>query len=199
MTTQNDAQYNLSIPDLVYYGFLSNPSKKFGPNHFPIYCNVINTFVFRILLIPNCSLVHWPCDFDQDTYFATPILAFAASWEISVSQTNLIIIFLFLFDANTEEEKLQKDILHTVKGFNFAAFKFSRKRWQDILRGGNFHDTTPISFIKPYGFYFREGVIFAKKTKAWNTRKLPPRENFHVYSNQSVFVQCRKHTGAWGN
>ena len=28
---------------------------------------------------------------------------------------------------------------------------------QDISRGGNFHDTTPISFIKAYGFYFRVG------------------------------------------
>ena len=26
------------------------------------------------------------------------------------------------------------------------------------------------------------GVIFTKKTKARKTRKLPPRENFHVYS-----------------
>ena len=26
--------------------------------------------------------------------------------------------------------------------------KISRKCWQDISRGGNFHDTTPISFIK---------------------------------------------------
>ena len=31
---------------------------------------------------------------------------------------------------------------------------------------GNFHDTSPISFIKAYGLYFPEGVIFAKKTKA---------------------------------
>ena len=60
--------------------------------------------------------------------------------------------------------------------------KISRKCWQDISRGGNFHDTTPISFIKAYGFYFRVGVIFAKKTKARKTRKLPPRENFHVNS-----------------
>ena len=59
--------------------------------------------------------------------------------------------------------------------------KISRKHWQDISRGGNFHDTTPISFIKAYGFYFRMGVIFAK-TKAPKTWKLPPRENFHVYS-----------------
>ena len=60
--------------------------------------------------------------------------------------------------------------------------KISRKHWQDISRGGNFHDTTPISFIKAHGFYFRVGVIFAKTTKARKTRKLPPRENFHLYS-----------------
>ena len=60
--------------------------------------------------------------------------------------------------------------------------KISRKCWQDISRGGNFHDTTHISFIKAYGFYFRVGVIFTKNTKARKTRKLPPRENFHVYS-----------------
>ena len=61
--------------------------------------------------------------------------------------------------------------------------KISRKCWPGISRGGNFHDTTPISFITAYGFYFRVGVIFAKKTKARKTRKLPPRENFHVYSS----------------
>ena len=44
--------------------------------------------------------------------------------------------------------------------------KIWQKCWQDILLGGNFDDTTPISFIKAYGFYFRVGVIFAKKTKA---------------------------------
>ena len=60
--------------------------------------------------------------------------------------------------------------------------KISRKCLQDISRGGNFHDSPPISFIKAYGFYFHLGVIFAKKTKARKTRKLPPREIFHVYS-----------------
>ena len=60
--------------------------------------------------------------------------------------------------------------------------EISRKCWQDISRGGNFHDTTPFSFIKSYGYYFRVGVIFTKKTKARKSRKLPPRENFHVYS-----------------
>ena len=60
--------------------------------------------------------------------------------------------------------------------------KISRKCWQDISRGGNFHDTSPISFREAYGFYFCIGVIFAKNAKAQKTRKLPPREKFHVYS-----------------
>ena len=42
----------------------------------------------------------------------------------------------------------------------------SPKCWEDISRGGNFHDITHISFIKAYVFYFSMGVIFAKKTKA---------------------------------
>ena len=58
--------------------------------------------------------------------------------------------------------------------------KISQKCWQDISRGGNFHDTTPISFIKVYGYYVRVGVIFCENVKS---RKLPPRENFHFYSN----------------
>ena len=60
--------------------------------------------------------------------------------------------------------------------------KISRKCWQDISRGGNFHDISPISLIKSYGFYFRAGEIFAKKVISRKTRILPPRENFHVYS-----------------
>ena len=61
--------------------------------------------------------------------------------------------------------------------------KISRTSRQDISHGGNSHDTTPISFIKAYGFYFCVGVNFAKTTKA-KKRKLSPREKFHVYSNR---------------
>ena len=68
------------------------------------------------------------------------------------------------------------------KGGYFRWGKISRRCSQDISRGGNFQDSTPISFIKAYGFYFSVGVILARKTKAQKTRKLPPRENFHVYS-----------------
>ena len=32
------------------------------------------------------------------------------------------------------------------------------------------------------------GVIFAKKTKAWKTRKLPPREKFRLYSKWEFFI-----------
>ena len=55
-------------------------------------------------------------------------------------------------------------VVYCRRGY-FRWGKFSRKCWQDISRGGNFHDSTHISFIKAYGFYFRVGVIFAKKTK----------------------------------
>ena len=65
--------------------------------------------------------------------------------------------------------------LYTVNVVIFAGEKLARH-----FTGGNFHDTTPISFIKAYGFYFRVGVIFSKKTKAQKTRKLPVSENFHV-------------------
>ena len=55
----------------------------------------------------------------------------------------------------------------------FAGGKISKKGWQDISRGGNFHDTTPIPFIKAYGFYFRVGVVFAKKTKRKKRKNYP--------------------------
>ena len=48
-----------------------------------------------------------------------------------------------------------------------------RKCWQDISCGGNFHDNTTISFIKAYGFYFRVGVIFAKRQKREKRENYP--------------------------
>ena len=75
--------------------------------------------------------------------------------------------------------------------------KISRKCWQDISRGGNFHDTAPISFIEAYGFYFRVGVIFAMNKKALKTRKLPPRENFHVYSMQLITIDFRTYVSKY--
>ena len=73
---------------------------------------------------------------------------------------------------------------------HFRWGEISRKFWQDISREGNFHDTTPFSFIKSYGFYFLVGVIFAKKTKARKSRKLPSRENFHVDSIVKIEMRC---------
>ena len=62
----------------------------------------------------------------------------------------------------------------------FAGGKFHENVVKTFHYGGNFHDTTPISFIKAYGFYFRMVVIFVKKTKARKTWKLPPHENFQT-------------------
>ena len=47
-----------------------------------------------------------------------------------------------------------------------------------VSRGGNFHDTTPISFIKAYGFYFRMGN-FWEEDKSLKNAKIT-----HVYSTQ---------------
>ena len=73
-------------------------------------------------------------------------------------------------------------LVYCKRGY-FRWGKISQKCWQDVSRGGNFHDSTTISVIKAYGFYFRLGVIFVKKTKARKMRKLSPRENFNVYSS----------------
>ena len=47
----------------------------------------------------------------------------------------------------------------------FPRRKFPENVDKTFFGGGNFYDTTPISFIKAYGFYIQVGVIFAKKTK----------------------------------
>ena len=74
--------------------------------------------------------------------------------------------------------------LNTVNVVIFPGEKFCENVGKNfhVGPGGNFQDTTHISVIKAYGFYFCVGVIFAKNTKAQKMRKLPPRENFHVYS-----------------
>ena len=69
--------------------------------------------------------------------------------------------------------------------------KISRKCWQDSSRGGNFHETTPISFINAYGCYFRVGVIFAKKnTKARKRENYPHAKisTFTVADTFSIFL-----------
>ena len=98
-----------------------------------------------------------------------------------------------IFSANIELEVCNRDFLDfnfTIKcifclnqyckrGY-FHWGKISRKCWQDLSRGGNFHDTAPFFFIESFGFNFREEVDIAKNEKI---TLLPPRENFHVNSN----------------
>ena len=61
-------------------------------------------------------------------------------------------------------------------GENFAKMLAWHFMW------GNFHDTTPISFITAYGFYFRVGVIFAKKTKAQKKRENLPHAKISTFT-----------------
>ena len=56
--------------------------------------------------------------------------------------------------------------------------KISRKCWQDISHRGNLHETTPISFINAYGFYFRLGVIFCEEDKSAKHLKITPTQKF---------------------
>ena len=77
--------------------------------------------------------------------------------------------------------KTLSPIYYCKRGY-FRWAKISQKYWKDLSSGGNFHDSIHISLIKSYGFYFRVGEIFANKAISRKTRKLPPRENFHIYS-----------------
>ena len=70
---------------------------------------------------------------------------------------------------------------------HFRWGKISRKCWQDLSRGVNFHNVSSISLIKSYGFYFPVGEIFVKKTISRKMPKLPPCQNFHVYSPVNGF------------
>ena len=110
--------------------------------------------------------------FTQSRLFTAAIWIFVAAGEL---MTALEYIFYSVISPGNF-----CNVIYCKLGY-FRWGKISRKCWQDISRGGNFHDTAPFSFIKAYGFYLRVGVIFAKKTK---TQKLPPRENFHVYSTE---------------
>ena len=76
----------------------------------------------------------------------------------------------------------------------FAGRKFRENVGKTFHVGGNFHNTTPISFIKAYGFYFHVGVIFAKKTKARKMQKLPMCTVFvyvnHIHVYGLVTIVC---------
>ena len=68
---------------------------------------------------------------------------------------------------------------HYRKRGYFRWGKISRKCCQDLSLGGNFRDSSQISLIKSYGFYYRVGGNFreedsiAKNAKITPTRKFP--------------------------
>ena len=53
---------------------------------------------------------------------------------------------------------------YTVNVVIFAGGKFPENVGKTFQVGVIFHDISPISLIKSYGFYFPVGEIFAKKT-----------------------------------
>ena len=61
------------------------------------------------------------------------------------------------------------------------------KDWQDLSHGDNFHDISPISLIKSYGFYFPAGEIFSKMVISRKKRKLP-QPNIFTFT---VCCQCK--------
>ena len=80
-----------------------------------------------------------------------------------------MLVYLKLVQLITQEHfalEISNLVCRYCKRGYFRWGKISRKWSQDISCGGNFHNITHISFIKAYRFYFRVGVIFAKKTNA---------------------------------
>ena len=65
-------------------------------------------------------------------------------------------------------------IISTVDVVIFSLGEISRNCWQDISRGGKFHDTTPIWFLKAYGV-FSHGGNFREEDKSMKMQKLLPR------------------------
>ena len=73
-------------------------------------------------------------------------------------------------------------VWYTVNVVIFAGGKFRENVDKTFHVGVIFTILLPFPSQKGYGFYFRVGVIFEEKANTRKTRKLPPRENFHVYS-----------------
>ena len=56
--------------------------------------------------------------------------------------------------------KLLEPFFSCLIGGYFRWGKISQKCWQDLSRGGDFHDISPIYLVNSYGFYFPTGEIF---------------------------------------
>ena len=78
--------------------------------------------------------------------------------------------------------------------------KISRKCWLDISCWGNFHDTTHISFIKAYGFYFCKDDQSAKNAKITPTWKFPRLQYLSLFCeliDAIIHNFCSKSTKVW--
>ena len=77
-------------------------------------------------------------------------------------------------------------IPRNVNGVVVDREKFCEKCWKDPSPGDNDHDTSPISLIKSYGFYFRLWEVFRNKniSQKKTTKKLPQEKlsNFPMFT-----------------
>ena len=123
--------------------------------------------------LQNIQKIKFLIHFDTIEILLQILLVFGS--YVSVSLHVVWLVCLSTHDSCTLHETQGIMCSKYCKRGYFRWGKISRKCWQDISHGGNFHDTTctPISFIKVYGFYFHVGVICAKKAKSRKTRKFP--------------------------
>ena len=111
-------------------------------------------------------------------FFNTGICAFNCDIEHLLSKYAFFNTGICAFNCDIEH-LLSK---YCKRGY-FRWGKISRKCWQDLSRGGNIHDTAPISFIKAYGFFFRVGLFSRKR------QKREKRENY-PHAKISTFTVC---------
>ena len=72
-------------------------------------------------------------------------------------------------------KKVNESKLHILSTWLFSMGEHFAKMLANIFSHvRNFHDTTPISFIKAYGIYFRVVVIFLQEGKSQKNAKITP-------------------------
>ena len=104
---------------------------------------------FIVFPLPYGGL-HWITDLTSKHTLAFKWIDFPRTSQL---HTGIETVSELRFSPNT----LHFETLRLLKRGYFRWGEISRKCWQDISLEGNFHDTTPIFFIKAYWFYFRVG------------------------------------------
>ena len=86
-----------------------------------------------------------------------------ATWCTKATYQSTVPLYPYMHHYLSIEGCMMATYLIYCKRGYFRWGKISQKCLQDISRGGNFHDTAPISFIKADGFYFHVGGNFREE------------------------------------